>query len=134
MQGHFEIFSVIFYVIVKLKIRFFQKSNKVEQMNERNTYSKTFAMEAIAKNSITNFRTNLMILSVYLTFIVVTVKLNRSSLADMNNFPDYLYLYFFQLISPICIVLSIGGIIYRNNSTLRSTLMAETRSFMQVTV
>jgi hypothetical protein len=38
-----------------------------------------------------------MILSVYFSFIVVTIRLNQSSLVAINEYPNYLYVYFFQL-------------------------------------
>jgi hypothetical protein len=38
-----------------------------------------------------------MILSVYFSFIIVTIRLNQSTLVAINEYPNYQYVYFFQL-------------------------------------
>lgn len=129
IQGHFEIFSILFYILVKIKIEHFKRSNKItDDRSETHLSRKRQVIESMAKNSLTNSKTNLMILSVYFSFIFVTVRLNQSSLAAISIFPNNLFVYFFQLISPILIGLSIAVIIYSRNATMRHFLMNEMKT------
>ena len=128
-QGHFEIFSILFYILVKIKIEHFKRSSPAaENESETHLSRKRQVIESMAKNSLTNSKTNLMILSVYFSFIFVSVRLNQSSLEAINEFPNNIAVYFFQLISPILIGLSIVIIIYSRNSTMREFLIGEVKA------
>jgi len=96
-QGHFEIFSILLYILVKVKIEYFKRSNAVEDSSSTAHSGKWQILESMAKNSLTNFKTNLIILTVYFSFVIVVARLNQSSLVAINEYPNYLQVYFIQL-------------------------------------
>jgi hypothetical protein len=85
------------FILVKVKIEYFKKSNAVEDSGAAPRSGKWQFLESMAKNSLSNFKTNLILLVVYFSFVIVTVWLNQSSLVAINEYPNYLYVYFFQL-------------------------------------
>ncbi len=96
-QGHFEIFSILLYILVKVKIEYFKRSNAVIDSSTTPHSGKWQILESMAKNSLSNSKTNLIILTVYFSVVIVTSWLNQSLLVAINEYPNYLYVYFSQL-------------------------------------
>ena len=132
-QAHFELFSILFCVAIKIKIRFFQKSNLLfEKMSQGSISNKKTILENISKNYLSSFRTNVIVLAIFLSFILVTMRLNKLSPIAVNEYPNYLYVYFFQLISPPSIGFTLVGMFYARNSFMRETLMHEITNLFKI--
>jgi hypothetical protein len=68
-------------------------------------------------------------LTIYASFIIVTSKINKMLPMEVNEYPNYIYVYFFQLISPPLIGFSILGLFYARNKSLRESLFNEMKQY-----
>jgi len=125
-SGHFEVFSLIFCIIVKLKVHFFKE--KFSNQDNLNVYRKKFAINDFQKTSLTSYVTNLGMLSVYFTFVFIAFKLSEIYPTNVNQFPYDIYLYFLQLIFPNLIGFAILGLLYGKNSLLRENILTELKN------
>jgi hypothetical protein len=131
-QGLIELAGLIFFVIVKIKIRYFKKTGNIDWNAQSADFRKNFTLESVYKSSLTSFKTNFGILLIYSTFIFVTVKLNRSQLSDIGQYPNYMYYYIFQLVSPVLIASSVAALIYARNSAMAGVLYNEMKSYVEL--
>ena len=133
-QGQVEVFSLLFYIIVKIKISFFQKSNShLEDLSHGNSVSsKNSILEHISKNYLSSYRTNVIMLSIYMSFILVTSKITQLNPIEVNQYPNYLHVYFFQLISPPLIGFTMVAMFYARNSFMRETLWHEFTNYFKI--
>lgn len=127
--GHFEVFSIIISIILKLKLILFKKKQIPNEMSQRNIFMKNFTNNVINKNSLTSFKTSFLMLTIFASFIIVTGKINKMLPMEVNEFPSYIYVYIFQLISPPLIGFSILGLFYARNGSLRQSLLHEINNY-----
>ena len=127
-SGHFEIFSLIFCLIVKLKVLYFKE--RFLNLNNQHDFQKNFAINDLQKTSLTSYFTNLSMLIVYLSFVVIAVKLSKLYPLEVNEYPNYIYLYFLQLVFPNLIGFTIAGILYGKNYSIKETIMVEVNNFV----
>ncbi len=95
--GHFEVFSIIISIILKLKLILFKKKQIPNEMSQRNIFMKNFTNNVINKNSLTSFKTSFLMLTIFASFTIVTGKINKMLPMEVNEFPSYIYVYIFQL-------------------------------------
>ena len=126
--AHIEVFTTLTIIILKIKIHYY-RSNQVENsMSKRSIFLKNFSLEAINKSFLSSFTTNLTGLLIMTTFVFFGIKLNQMKPTQLNEYPNYLYIYFIQLIVPNLLGFIIVGLFYSRNSTMRSSVMAELKN------
>jgi hypothetical protein len=133
--AHIEVLSVVTVVIVKLKIQFFKRiqwSNL--KMSSRSIFRKNFTLEAINRSSLANFTTILVCLLLFCFSIFVGIKLNRLHPTQLNQYPNYLFMYFFQFIIPSIFGLSIPALFYIRNPVMRHSVLSEFKNYFYVNV
>jgi hypothetical protein len=130
--AHFEVFTLLTIVIVKLKIHFFKAKSTEKEMTKRSLFRKTFTLDANNSHALANFSTNFISLIIFGLVIIVGLKLNRLTPTDLNIYPNYLLMYFFQLILPNLVGYAVLGLLYMKNSAMRATLVMEFNNFYSV--
>jgi hypothetical protein len=123
--AHLEVLTIFTIIIIKLKIQYFRSNQKEGHMTKRSIFLKKFSMEAINKSSITSFSTNLTCLLFVSTFVFFGLKLNQMTLSQLNEYPNYLYVYIYQLILPSLVGFIIVGLFYSKNAAMKQCIMLE---------
>ena len=126
--AHIEVFTIFTILIIKLKIHYF-RSNQVEnEMTKRSIFLKNFSLNAINRSSISSFTTNLTGLLIMSSFVYFGLKLNQMKPTQLNEYPNYLYVYFFNLILPNVVGLFVTGLFYSKMSAMRESIMSELKN------
>ncbi len=133
--AHIEVLSVLTLIIVKLKIHFFKKEQWSDlHMSKRSIFRKNFSLEAINRTSLASFTTNLVCLLLFCFSIFVGIKLNRLHPTELNQYPNYLFMYFFQFILPGIFGLAIPGVFCLRNPVMRHSVLLEFKNYLHVNV
>jgi hypothetical protein len=123
--AHIEILTIITIIVIKLKIHYFRSNLVEDTMTKRSIFLKNFSLEAINRNSMSSFSTNFTGVLIMSTFVFFGLKLNRMNPTQLNEYPNYFYVYFSQLILPNLVGFIVIGIFYSKNTTMRATFFSE---------
>ena len=126
--AHVEILTILTIILIKLKIHFF-RSNQVEhEMTKRSIFLKNFSLEAINRSSMSSFTINLTGLLMMSTFIFVGLKLNQMNPTQLNEYPNYFYVYFNHLILPNLVGFIVAGLFYFKNPAMKESIVSELKN------
>ena len=123
--GHMEVFILLTMILMKLKIHYFRSLQVEHSMTKRGIFLKSFSLEFINRSSITSFSTNLSGLLIISISMFVFIKLNEMKPHQLNEFPNYIFFYFLNLIMPIFFGCTLAGLFYSKNSSMRESVMSE---------
>ena len=126
--AHIEVFTTLTIVLIKLKIHYFRSHQVEHAMTKRNIFLKNFSLEVINKSSISSFTTNLTGLLIMSTFLFVGLKLNTIKPHQLIEYPNYLYVYFIQLILPNFVGFIFVYLFYSKNSAMRESIISELKN------
>jgi hypothetical protein len=118
-----EILSVVLLIVIKLRILIQKKNNQPPEIN--NVFHKSYVLTMIEKQNIADFTSNLMGLLSLTGISLLSIKINSSTIVDANQFPNYLYIFFFQMGCPVLICLTVFIVNYCRCKNLRETLQRE---------
>jgi hypothetical protein len=122
-QGGFEAGSIVFMVLVKLRIDRHQK--KVAAPNN----SKNKFLVQLEKQSIPDFTAGLCAILMFVGFALFAAKMNSMTREEVNRFPTYLLMYIHQLILPNLMSCFISLLYYYRHPPLRESILLETKNF-----
>ena len=126
--AHIEIFTIFTILIIKLKIHYFRSNHAENQMTKRSIFLKSFSLNEITRSSISSFTTNLTGLLIMSTFVYFGIRLNQMKPIQLNEYPNYLYVYFFNLILPNIVGFFVTGLFYSKMSAMRESIMSELKN------
>ena len=119
-----ELVSVMLFIAIKVRISVHQ------QRPELNPSHPGYVLSLIEKQTIADFTSNLMGLSSLASFSLFSIKVNAMTLAELNQFPGFLYLFLFQMVCPAIVALTVFFMDYFRCKILRETLHRESRDFL----
>ena len=125
---HVEIFTFLTIIIAKLKIHYFRSREVERAMTKRSIFLKNFSLEVINKSSITSFTTNLAGLFIISFSLFIGFKFNELKPQEMNEYPNYLFVYFIHLILPNLAGVVFAVLFYSKNSSMRKSIVSELKS------
>ena len=101
-EGYIEIFSIALYLLVKLRLVFYKHCQK--SMNAFNP--KSLTLNSIEKQNIIDLTSLILSKLAFALLALLSSKVNKLGLDEVNSFHNHLYVYTFQLIGPplICVV------------------------------
>ena len=126
--AHIEVFTVLSIILIKLKINFFRSNHVEHTMTKRSIFLKNFSLEAINRSSIPSFTTNLTGLLIMSMFLFVGLKFNKIKPHQLIEYPNYLYVYFIQLILPNFVGFIFVYLFYSKNSAMRESIISELKN------
>ena len=126
--AHTELLTIFTFIIIKLKIHNFKSNQVSTAMSTRSIFLKNFSLDAINRSSISSFTINLIGLLIMSTFVFLGLKLNQMKPTQLNEYPNYLYIYFNQLILPNFVGILIVGLLYYKNSSMRESILSELKN------
>ena len=125
---HVEIFTILTIIVAKLKIHYFRSREVERAMTQRSIFLKNFSLEVINKSSITSFTTNLAGLLIISLSTFIGIKFSELKPQEMNEYPNYLYVYFIHLILPNLAGVVFVALFYSKNSPMRESILSELKS------
>ena len=123
IQGIIEPISLIIHIAVKLRIRHFQKKNKINPKNDN-------VLERTDKHSLSDFTTNITNIIVFGSFFILTFKINRLDPLECNQFPNYIYIYLYTMMGPCVICFTTACVWYLRHEHLRREVSNEFRQII----
>ena len=121
--GYFEIASFILNVCIMFRINFNQKKNNVQTENCISK-KKQFLLQ-LEKQSLTDFTTASLSIFAFIINSVLASKINSLNVKEINQYPNYVYMYFFQLVEPCLISSLISLLYYCRHPPLRESMFRE---------
>ncbi len=126
--GYFEITSFILNLSIMFRINISQKKNSVNVQNTNCLSKKKQFLLQLEKQSILDLTTaSLSILTFILNALLVT-KINYLNAEEINHYPNYLYMYFLQLIEPSLISCIISMLYYFRHPPLKESMFRELKN------
>ena len=125
LSGILEMLSLLLHIIIKIRILVYKTKIDPEISNCFLAFKKATATQTLDKHSIANFSTNFFSISIFSVLVIVISKVNSLSPSEINEYPNYIYVYVHQFIYPNLIGFVTSGIYYINNPSLRNTIVNE---------
>jgi len=88
----------------------------------------------LEKQTIGDFTTNFCGVSVFGAYVLLYLKLDAMTPDELNQYPNYLQMYVFQLIGPYLVVFTISILIYTRHPSLRDELLKEMNDYFHCLV
>jgi len=126
-----EMLSVALYVAIQARIYIHRKQRKVDPV--LNSTNKLFNISKIEKQTIADASSNFFIVACFASYFFVLIKLRDVNPIDFNLYPNYLYIYFHQLLWSGLMAATIAIVYYVRHPPLRKTLFKEFKSFIGMT-
>ena len=126
MISFFEIPSIILHIAVTIRITIHKKNSQTNQhINIRSIFQKRFYLNILEKQTITDYFTNFVSVGGLFLLWIFGRKLRLTPLAELNVYPNYLYVYFHNLLAPA--LLGLFGIIicYKRHPPMKETIVTE---------
>ena len=130
--AHFEVFTVLTIIFVKLKIRLYRTKSIERQMTKRSIFMKNFTLESINKSSLTNFSISFSGLLMFSSFVFLGIRLNKLPPLNVNNSPYSNWYHTLHLILPNLVSLIFCSFFYVRNPKLRQTVASELKNYISV--
>ncbi len=128
-SSYIELFSILLYFVISLRILIHKKSKGVKILPDtHNKTSKIFSLNNIEKQTIADASTNFIIVSGFAAYSFVFIRIKEINPIDFNFYPNYLYIYFHQLIYPGLMAGIITISYYIGHSPLRKTIAREAKN------
>jgi hypothetical protein len=123
-----EILSVLLLIVIKLRISIHKRNHMPPE--QQNVSHETNGLALIEKQNIADFTSNLMGLLSLTCFSLLSIKINAFTISDINQFPHFLFLYFFQMGCPVLVCLTVSLINYYRCKNLRETIKRELKEYL----
>ena len=118
-----EMVSLALYVIVSLRIIFHKKTSRV--LPAPSSVYKTSTLTSLEKQTIADISSNFFVIVCFASYFFVITKLKNMDYSEFNFYPNYLYIYFHQLLWAATISLAIALVYYIRHRPLRDTILKE---------
>ena len=130
--AHFEVFTVLTLIFVKIKIHLYKTKSIESQMTKRSIFMKNFTLESINKTSLTSFSISFSGILMFSSFVFLGMRLNKVSPLDINGSPYSYWYHSLHLILPNLVNLTFCSFFYFRNPKLRQTLASEFKNYIDV--
>jgi hypothetical protein len=118
--GLIDTFSLILHIIVKARILYY-KHKKGQNFPKHSNH-----------HSLMDFATQGFSLCLIFSFLALQLKVSTLTIDDLNQFPNYLYMYSLLFIGPNSICLIVSVLHYMRNSTMRVALFNEMKEQLSI--
>lgn len=130
--AHFEVFTVLTIISVKLKIHFYNNKSIESQMSKRSIFMKNFTLQSINKTSLTSFSISFAGILMFSSFVFMGMSLNKLSPSDVNISPYRDMYHALHLILPSLVSLTFCSFFYVRNPKLRQAVASEFKNYIDV--
>ena len=125
-----ELLSVVIHILIKLRI---WKQRKVNNQTEiGNLPHKANVLLSLEKESIADFTSNVVAVLALTSFSLLSIKINSLTQININEYPNYIYLYLFQMFCPSLLCFTVTGVNYMRHGPLRKTIWREAKGIYSI--
>jgi hypothetical protein len=118
-----EMLSLLLLIIIRIRIVIHKK--KTQPAEPTNIFHKNYVLSMIEKQNIADFTSNLIALLSLTCLALIIFKVNSMTITEINLFPNFLLLYFFQMFSPQLVCFTMFMANYRRCKNMRETFKRE---------
>jgi hypothetical protein len=111
-------FSIALYIITKIRLSVYSHGQHPVSQS-LNIFSKTFLLYSMEKQNILDLTSLIVNQLAFALLALLSAKVNKLSLQEVNKYPNYLYVYSFQLLGPPIICLVTIGLQFVWHRTIR---------------
>jgi len=125
-----ELSSIIIVTVIMIRILYHKKKHsQVSQQIHPNIISKINDLAHIEQSTIADMTLLFILLWVFVLYVMVLIRLRISTPEEINAYPNYLFIYLYQIIFPQSMAF-IGGIsYYLRHPPLRIAVYREIKEF-----
>jgi hypothetical protein len=121
-----EMPSFILHIVLEVRITIYNKTAQAtDHSNIRSIFQKNFYLNILKKQTIADHLTNFASVSGLFLLWIFGREIQMSSLAELNLFPNYLFVYFHNIIAPALIGLFGIMLVFKQNSSMKETIKVE---------
>jgi hypothetical protein len=121
-EGYIDIFSITLYLVVKLRLTFYKRFQ-----NSVNSFTPSFSLNAIETQTIIDLTSLIVSKLAFALLALLSSKVNKLSLEEVNSFPHYLSVYAFQLLGPPLICIVVIGLQFIRRKSIRKCISNQCR-------
>jgi hypothetical protein len=121
-EGYIDIFSITLYLVVKLRLAFYKRFQ-----NSVNSFTPSFSLNAIETQTIIDLSSLIVNQLIFALLALLSSKVNKLSLDEVNSFPQYLSVYAFQLLGPPLICIVVIGLQFIRRKSIRKSISNQCR-------
>ncbi len=128
-----EICSLLLYIVITLRILIYKRSNRIlpeQSPNTKGLKYRIYALTDIEKNTIGGAISNFVVVFFLTLYIYLFIKLKSMHHSDFNFYPNYLYIYFHQMLYAGSFTFGFCILYYCTHPPLRLTVLSELKSFI----
>ena len=127
---YLEIMSIILHVFIWLRIRWFNKNEKIKVDPKPKIWmtTKSLTLSQIETQSLADFTTNVFGLSLCSLYTFFAKSINSMTITELNLLPNNILMNIFQLICPCLISCIVSVVYYYRHPLLRKTMLRELRN------
>ena len=119
--GGVEITTFIIYILIQLRI--FQYKQQTEMQNQ----TLCLADSKLNSNSLSSFRASFFSTIALCTYTLMTIKVNSMKLLDIEVYPNYIYVQFYNLIGPNILAFMLTSVYYVTHPAITRALLQNLR-------
>ena len=126
-----ETLSLILYIAITVRILVHKKVTKIAPLKESTTLASNFRnyiLTDLDQTTIASLTSNFFVVFFLALYFYMFLKLRAMSYQDYNVYPNYLYLYFHQLLWTPFFTFGACALYYTTHAPLRNTVIRELKS------
>jgi hypothetical protein len=127
MVGIVEVLSALIHFAVKCKIWHFKK---IKNQNCAKGLKNKKHLFNLDNNSYADFSINLCVILVCLLYEMLNLKVSSFNVSEMNQYPNYLYVYLFQIIGPNFLCWTVAVMFYYRYQLLREAVLKKIHQYL----
>ena len=122
--------SIILHLFVKLRISWFQRKNQTQDEPTPNIWISHNSMSSSQSEakSIPDFTTSVIGICIFISYAMFAERMNSKTVSQLNTYPNYILMNFFQLICPGLMTSIITTMYYYRHPLIGSTLLRELKN------
>jgi len=128
-----ETLSILLYIAISLRIFIYKRCNRVlpeQSPNAKGSKHRNYALTDIEKNTIAGASSNFLVVFFLILYIYLFFKLKSMHHLDFNLYPNYLFIYFHQLLWAGSFTFGFCILYYCTHRPLRLTVIRELKTFI----
>jgi len=128
-----ETISLVVYILISVRILIHKRVSKIGPLQNSPTITsrfRSYILTDLDQTTIASLSSNFYIVFFLALYFSVSMKLRAMSYQDFNVYPNYLYLYFHQLLWTPIFTFGACALYYTSHPPLRNTVFRELRSYL----
>ena len=127
-EGYIEFFSITLYLFVKARLMVYR--HWINPSAPLNIFGKKFSLYNIEKQSIVDLTSLILNQCAFALLAVLSSKVNKIKITEINDFPNNILVYLFQLLGPPLLCNIIVGFQFVQHKSIRKETSQHCREIL----